>query len=160
MDRVPYRRVTPSRRDYGTASSEYRHNAHPSSNDGDGISYAETLIMQCIISGIIMVLVLVSGMTDIAPAVAVRNGIRQVLTGAETLDELIADVRQFGTDWLGWDPVEDAAPPADFLFPAWDYPYEPATPTVNYENIYDTPEADEASNPTVPEPLVTPGLWD
>ena len=161
MDRVPYRRVTPPR--HGAVPA-------PEQNGYDGpiISHGETLIMQCIISGIIMVFVLIAGMTDAAPAAALRNGINRVLTGAETLDELITDVRRFGSDWLGWEPVEEITAPDEFYAPADYWPAEPPAtnfesaviPTMDY-NINETPAADEqASNPAVPEPPVTPGLWD
>ena len=170
MDRVPYRRVSPPRN--GTAASrEYDH--HENEN---AISPGETLIMQCIICGIIMVFVLIAGLTDIAPAVAIRGGISQVLTGAETLDELMTDVRRFGAEWFGWEPVEDDAAPGQYYAPAeyFDPPatnFESAILPTDYEYITDreyideyineTPAADQqVSNPAVPEPPVTPGLWD
>ena len=120
-----------------------------------------------------MVFVLIASMTDIAPATRLRYGIRQVLTGAETLDELIADVRQFGADWLDleFQPSETVITPEDFYIPEETPAVDPnlsleqtAFPSVDYENTYinDLPPAadQQVSNLTVPEPPVTPGLWD
>ena len=160
MDRVPYRRITPPRHEGAASRNEYDNNA---------ISHSETLIMQCIICGIIMVFVLLASMTDIAPAAALRRGINQVLTGAETLDELITDVRRFGSDWLGWEPVEETATPEEYYPPAEYRPSEPPAtnfesavlPTADYDYINENTAADkQVSNPAVPEPPVTPGLWD
>jgi len=167
MNRTPYRRVTPSRRGGGDTRHEYE------DEKSETISRGETLIMQCIISGVLMVLVLIASMADIAPAHTVRNGISQVLSGAETLDELIADIRQFGADWLdlGIAPIETAAP-EEFYIPSTGFPDMPPPlnpeqtnlPYTYYENPYTDhlpPAAeDQASNLTVPEPPVTPGLWD
>jgi len=156
--------------------------------------------MQCIISGIIMVFVLVAAMTNIAPAVALRGGISQVLSGAETLDELITDVRRFGAEWFGWEEVAPREPALEFTIPSHDFnnsieaestvhdfdgnpgsqgdlydsysSHDSYSDTSNpmqghhdysdYDNsgIYsnEPPTAGEESNPTVPEPTVTPGL--
>jgi len=167
MNRTPYRRVTPPRHTADTYTREYESENEPSNT----ISHIETLIMQCIISGIIMVIVLIAGITDIAPAAALRDGIRRVLSGAETLDELIADVRQFGSDWLDIGFQETVVTPEEFYVPITDFPdeavyfnFEQTTFPYTYnEDIYEylPPAADEqVSNLTVPEPRVTPGLWD
>ena len=134
MDRVPYRRVTPRR-----SVTDYSHNEH--TEDTGEISRIEGLILQCIISGAIMVLVLIAGTLEAAPAIALRGGLRQVLTGAETLDELVADVRQLGADWFGRETIETVE-------------------TDEEPEQYQPPTAEEVSNPTVPEPAVIPGLWD
>ena len=162
MNRTPYRRVTPARHSGGS---------HQHDNEAEmAVSRGETLIMQCIICGIIMVFVLIASMTDIAPAATLRSGFTQVLSGAETLDELITDIRQFGNR-LDLDFV----PPQIFTpDPTTNDPYEPAglnpeqthLPYTYYENtnpshLSPSPAADnQVSNPTVPEPPVTPGLWD
>ena len=140
MDRVPYRRVT--RRD--NTDTGYK----PHTEDASDISRIEGLILQCIISGIILVFVLIASTLDIAPTIALRDGLQQLLTGAETLDELVAEARQLGTDWFGWEPVETAEIFTDYFF----IDEEP--------EIYQPPTAEEVSNPTVPEPAVIPGLWD
>jgi len=93
--------VTPPRD--GSSSYDYEDVASPE----EAITLGESLILQCIICGIVLIVVLIVNMTDIAPAVTLRSGISQALSGAHTLDELVIDVRQFGADWLGWEPVED-----------------------------------------------------
>ena len=144
MDRVPYRRVSPSRRDVDAVG-------YQSSREETGdVSHFEALILQCIISGIVLVFVLIASTTSIAPAVALKDGIRQVLAGAETVDELIMDIRQLGTEWLGWAPVE--AP----IYTPTEYVYEEEAEIEPYQ----PPTAEEVSKPTVPEPAVIPGLWD
>jgi len=112
-----------------------------------------------------MVFVLIASMTDIGPAASVRNGIHQVLTGAETLDELIADVMRVSNDWLGWQLQPEETTQYDFYIPTTGHPE--ASPAFNIEQTalpeteHLPPSADQqASNPTVPEPTVTPGLWD
>jgi len=179
VDRVPYRRVTPSRHECGASPQEERVRHKDSDENESIISHGETLIMQCILCGIIMVFVLVASMTNIAPALALRGGIRQVLSGAETLDELITEVRQFGADWFGWDtPSTYDTSPSHELYeegPIHNYQnhnyttypnqdlndYFDAGPLIHEMDNYDeTRLADDSSNPTVPEPTVTPGLWD
>jgi len=113
-------------------------------------------------------------MTNIGPAVTIRSGLEQVLTGAENLDELMMDVRQFGAEWFGWDAPEDTYTYEELNLPAFEeYPLLEiegldasiiVTPTYDeypetYEQDESHPAADyEASNPSVPEPTVTPGL--
>ena len=169
MNRTPYRRVTPSRHGADTYPREREYDNEAS----DTVSHAETLVMQCILCGIIMVFVLIASMTDISPAAALRDGMRQVLSGAETLDELIADVRNFGSNWLDleFQPQETFITPEEFYTPATSFPDElfntleqTAFPSIDSENTYidQLPPAadDQVSNQTVPEPPVTPGLWD
>jgi len=175
MDRVPYRRVTPPR----TGASKVIESPRSEHvNQEESISHGETLIIQCIICAVIFVFVLIITMTNIGPAATMRGGLEQVLTGAETLDELVTDARQLGSQWFGWEPVEDLYVPEEFYSPTWEYPVieteEPNDPTDLYDTYEYTyteqqeypqtnypPAADyESSNPTVPEPTVTPGLWD
>jgi len=158
MNRAPYRRVTPPRHSAGEYHREDEY------NNETAISHAETLIMQCIICGVIMVFVLIASMTNIGPAAGARDGIRQVLSGPVTLDELITEVRQFGMNWLELQPVETITNPEEFYFPTISSPDE--TPDFSLEQTSheytDYPPAADypESNQTVPEPLVTPGLWD
>ena len=94
MERVPYRRVSPSRHEretYGRARYERQ--------EPDGVvTPGETVIMQCIVCGILIVAVLIITMVDIAQPL--RDGLRQALHGAHTVDELITGVRNIG-DELG-----------------------------------------------------------
>jgi len=147
--------VTPPRHERENEYSTYQQEEAT-----EAISRGETLIMQCILSGIAFVFVLVAGMTNIPPAVVLRGGIQQVLSGSETLDELVADVRRFGSEWLGWE--DGVEPVTEEVFE------EVVTDEDVFENVLDEdffeyeeePVVDEASNPTVPEPPDTPGLWD
>jgi len=171
MDRVPYRRISPPRHERESYSNSYEQEANEAAS-----SHGETIIMQCIISAVILVVVLFAGMMDIPPAQALRGGIQQVLTGAENLDELITDVTELGREWLGFevdtpfqlptletenyphihydiDTMPDGHQSHDEIVPIINgYEYEPS--------IYTYEPADESSNHTVPEPPDTPGLWD
>ena len=152
MDRVPYRRIMPSRRD-GTRNNYAQH-------DQNEITPGETVIMQCIISGILMVAVLIICLVEIAPATSLREGLRQALSGANTVEELLADVRNFGEEWLDW-----TAQPAPVLteFPTSYYYENPPVllpPATSPEYYYPLTAAPESSNPQSPGPSVVPGLWD
>ena len=164
MDRVPYRRVSPPRH-------EREGYSHPQENESEEtISHSETLITQCIISAVILVVVLFAGMMDIPPAQALRGGIQQVLTGANNLDELITEVTELSREWLGFEvdtPFQLPTLETD------DYPYIhydldtmhngesiPAIDYYEHEPYTYEPAEDESSNYTVPEPPTTPGLWD
>jgi len=171
VDRVPYRRVTPPRNEKPSTAIQNQNNLE---ENEAAISRGEALIMQCIISAVIFVVVLAASFLDIAPAVTARDGIRQILSGAETLDELVQDVRQLGAEWFGWDapavPVEpeiiDYPAPVHELYEGWFHDIEQTTHTTPEDPDTDTGpieedrQADETSNHTVPEPPVTPGLWD
>ena len=171
MDRVPYRRKTPPRHKSAPMGEYSGYNENDERDET--ISYGENLILQCIISAVILVVVLVAGMTDIAPSAAIRDGISQVLSGPETFHELVVDVRSFGAEWLGWEDAATVEPLTDIAAPAYDYYELDSTPGFDdypdtdlssdideYSNYYENYPADEASNPAVPEPSVTPGLWD
>jgi len=108
LDRVPYRRVTPPRNDrqgnmqYGYGREE----------QGE-ITPGETVIMQCIISGILMVVVLIICLVEIAPAITMREGLSEALSGSTTVNELMTDIRAFGEEWLDWggqSPTPEAGP--------------------------------------------------
>jgi len=163
MDRVHYRRVTPS--GGGHASGYYRKTQH--SQQTEAITSGETLIMQCIVSGILLVVVLLVGLVDIAPTMTLRGGIREVLTGANTIGELAADVREFGEEWLGWEiHMQTSAPVADIPIiplPEVVIPENFAFPALIEEQLYISNPLtayDEALNPQIPGPSATPGLWD
>jgi len=135
------------------------------------IPYGETLILQCIISGVIFVFVLIASMTNLPPAATLQEGVTQVLTGAETLDELVSEVRQLGTEWFGLEPATTYPPLLDDTIPTQDYDdylvdySETEYPSNSNDSTeltyyYEEPTADELSNYTVPESSGTPGLWD
>jgi hypothetical protein len=94
MDRVPYRRVRTSRYDRDTFREE------------EPGALGETLILQGIISGVILVAVMVISFINFAPLTPVHSVIRQALAGPSTVRELAADARQFGADVLGWQWLE------------------------------------------------------
>lgn len=106
MDRAPYRRVTPPRRNretYSHRTSRYTPHSPP---DDRAVTRGETLLAQTIISGILMLVVLMICVVDIAPLVSMRAGLRQVLAGATNVEEVVADVRRFNQDWLAGDTEE------------------------------------------------------
>jgi len=120
--------------------------------ENDAISHGEALILQCIICGIILVIVLVASMLDIDPSQQLRDGIRQVLAGPQTPDELISDIRRMGSDWLGiGQPVEVADETTPYETHEYDIP--------TTESLQPAAD-DDSSKYTVPEPPDTPGLWD
>ena len=159
MDRVHYRRTTPSR--YGNERSGERNgNGYYNHHNNETITKGETIIMQCIVSGVILVAVLLIGLLDTAPTATLRNGIRDALTGATTVNELTTDIRIFGEEWLGWEAVTPA--PYIPIIPLPEATYIPATP-ITIEEMLELPPLtayDEVSNPQIPGPSATPGLWD
>ena len=156
MNRVPYRRVTGSVR-AGSGSTYRSRQSQPTT-----ITQAETIILQCIISGIILVAVLLIGLVDAAPTATFREAIRTTMTGANTISELTADIRNFGEEFLGW---ENSAPMVEFpIIPLPETPF----PTMQVpQHQYHQPQPDqpltaydEPLNPQIPGPSATPGLWD
>ncbi|MCL1884176.1 MAG: M23 family metallopeptidase [Defluviitaleaceae bacterium] len=95
MDRVHYRRVTPSR--LNTANTRAESIEEP--------TISETVILQCIVSGILIICILLISFVDIEPTFAMREGLRQILAGAETPQELFLDFRELNENFLGWGPA-------------------------------------------------------
>jgi len=168
MNRVPYRRVTPPREGVGyvrTAENIHKPIVSRQPDTPDSISAAQNFVLQLIISGVLMLAVLIICLTDITPLVELRSGLRNVLAGATTPRELVADVRDLGNEWLGFSEPEDYEVPT-FYMP--DSPFVPRDyPLTVFEETYQTyqeqetpPTADYLPNPHVPGLLVTPGLWD
>ena len=121
MDRVHYRRVSPSRiNGEPTAAAE-----------SEDLSAVETVILQSIVCGVLLIVVLIIGMLNFAPMTALRDELRHVLTGAETPHELITEMQNFSETYLGVTPQE----------------------------IIPTAE-DEILNPQIPVPSAVPGLWE
>ena len=157
MDRVPYRRVIPSR----NSQSNYTRGKKSRNHENETITTGETIITQCIISGILLVVILLIGLIDFEPATTLRGGLVGVLAGATTVGELTADVRHFGEEWLGW---ENAVPenPEIPLIPlpsAYSYEHENIIPAILIPTIPLTAD-DEPLNPQIPGPSAVPGLWD
>lgn len=120
MERVPYRRVTPSREyDKAPHINKHRRISYRTSQkqSGDTISVGETFIVQTILSVLILGVVLVISVFDIGPMQVARDGVRHILAGAETVDEFTTGVRQFGYTWLNIAPAEDAPNIAPEVYP-------------------------------------------
>jgi hypothetical protein len=156
MERVHYRRVSPSRIN-GDYIREPRARFGESENEEP--TTVETTIMQSIVSGIIIIFVLLVCLINIKPTAALRDGLRQMLSGAETAGELVAAVQN-----LNAGNIENFVE---------EFSYEPLPPipptenssnnTSSYElfdlNIPLTAEG-EILNPQIPVPLAVPELWD
>ena len=169
MDRVHYRRVMPSRYANDESSHSRRHTersmSRTSGEEQSEITAGETIILQCIISGILMVAVLLVCLVDIGPTHIMKDGLRQALAGASTVNELVTDVRTFGEEWFDWGisepqtseqaPLEQADPYGVHSPPSITLP--PATSPEYYFPMTVNPEE---SNPQNPGPSVVPGLWD
>jgi murein DD-endopeptidase MepM/ murein hydrolase activator NlpD len=110
-------------------------------NTNEEPTAAENVIMQCIVCGILIVAVLLISMMDSAPTAALRYGLRQVLSGAETVSELITEVRYHGGEFIGWGPTETEPPsfPQE-IFPQETLPqletFSPAYPEIFYQPEY------------------------
>ncbi|MCL2286966.1 MAG: preprotein translocase subunit SecG [Firmicutes bacterium] len=138
MNRVPYRRVTPTRN---------------SDNHNNKITVGETMVVQLIICTVLMVAVLMASFTEIGPMTIIRGGLQQVLQGATTAEEFTAEVRHFRREWLGFNAdrtTEELDLPL-FYIPTQNEAFDLQPPPMAYE---------EHSNPQTPGPLVSPGLWD
>jgi hypothetical protein len=85
MERVPYRRYRGQREEH---------------NDETG-SLGETLILQGIISGILLVAVMLVSIITFAPVTPIQQAVYQALSGPTTPGELATDARLFGVDTLG-----------------------------------------------------------
>lgn len=178
MDRVPYRRVKPSRlSEVAGVNPGFRHagdrrnirdfSARRDFNENEEPTTQENVILQCIISGILVVIVLLVSLVNIAPAVAVRDGLRNALSGPTTVQELFYDARAFAEDVLGPSPETEPEAFPDYPFYGLSEPISPyiltppdlsAIPVLEHENTLT--EAVEVLNPQIPGPSVTPGLWD
>jgi hypothetical protein len=103
MERVPYRRYReskePSYEKYGARYT--RHDNHEEA----GV-LGETLILQGIISGAVLVVIMLISMITFAPLTPAQQALRQALSGSETVHELVEDTKQFGIETLGWSWLE------------------------------------------------------
>ena len=145
LDRVPYRRVTPPR---GSAIPR----DIPVKPQEKTTSTIETVIIQFMISGALMVLVLLISLLNISPFAPLRDGLRQILAGAATVEEFTQEMRHFGYEWLNI----GAELPAETLdLPVFESPQTFETYEIPKPTAYD-----EHLNPQIPGPLRSPGLWD
>jgi len=121
LDRVPYRRVTPTREVRGREQIRpAARSQHRQVQSNAKISPSETFMVQMVLSILILAAVIVICLVDIAPLPAARNGLRQVLAGAETVDEFTASVRRFGENRLNIEPtyIESEQYTQPFVYPA------------------------------------------
>jgi len=117
-----------------------------------------------------MLVVLMICVVDIAPLVSMRDGLRQVLSGATNVEEFVEDVRRFNQDWLTGN-----TPAAEEYHPALSIPANPPILDPAPEgSLHIQPEPifiphihqnsltaeDAPSNPQIPGPSTVPGLWD
>jgi len=159
---VRYRKVTPPRGgDISPRNISRQDNSRQDTTrqNEETSTLSETLIMQGIISAIIMVFVLVVCLVDAPSTVTLRGTLQQMLIGHTTVDELMTEFQQFSEQWLGWEPfVPDLAPDTPTLNPVLD---TELLPYAEPDYITDCLVAyDEELKSQVPEPPVTPGLWD
>ncbi|MCL2203940.1 MAG: hypothetical protein FWB88_08375 [Defluviitaleaceae bacterium] len=85
MERAPYRRYT------YTQQAEH---------EGEPGALGETLILQGIVSGVVLVAVMLISIVSFAPAVPVQDAVRQALSGPATAGELVSSAREFGAEVL------------------------------------------------------------
>jgi len=107
MERVPYRRIRQSENSdysYGTTNRyNYRNtnlNTRHEHSDEEQGALGETLILQGIISGVILVAVILISMLTFPAVEPLQNAMRQALSGPTNVSEVAADARQFGAEVL------------------------------------------------------------
>jgi len=97
---------------------------------------------------------------------SLRGGLRQVLAGATTVEAFTAEVRHFSREWLNTEPepVTELLDLPVFYIPEpsfIDTQYNLPEAYEQYYHLQPAPTAyDEHSNPQIPGPLTSPGLWD
>ncbi|MCL1863850.1 MAG: M23 family metallopeptidase [Defluviitaleaceae bacterium] len=138
MDRVHYRRVRPSRLD-GRPSARIQENEEPTA--------AETLVVQSIVCGVLVVCILLIGMTNLAPAATIRENLQQLLTGAETPQQLLNEALLFSEEFFGNDIDTDW----EILLPP---PQEPVAEPVQIDPILPLPPLTEAVTPIHHSPTI------
>jgi len=129
------------------------------------ITLGETMVVQLVLSGILIMAVFLICLVDIGPLTSLRGGLRQVLAGATTVEAFTAEVRHFSQEWRSpeTEPINTLDLPV-FFIPELSliYPYD--NPFAEYEEFFDlqlpSSAYNEHSNPQIPGPLMSPGLWD
>ena len=182
MDRVPYRRVMPSRlhnegdgRNH-SHSRTYPHNRtqYSQAPPDENVTSGETLVLQCIIAGVLLVAVLLITLVDVPAMGGVQEGVQQALSGPITPVELVSEVRAFSQEMMGLGGfgVPDTVPAVndvpDFMgiysdYVAPDIPLQlpiPFIPLPQDSVDDDLTAIDELLNPQIPGPSAVPGLWD
>jgi murein DD-endopeptidase MepM/ murein hydrolase activator NlpD len=117
--------------------------------ENDEPSMGETIILQCIVSGALLVLVLLISLLNVAPTAFLRDGLRESLSGAETAHELFYEVREF----LEQTPVEEEII-SDEIFSESSLPTATASPVTlvavatQSDPLWATPVVGRVSSPT------------
>jgi len=135
-------------------------------NENEPSKMSETLIMQFMVSGLLAAVVLLICLINIAPLNAARDGLRQVLQGAATVEEFTAELRHLHQTWI----VRDNAPPVEIeTLPTYQPVIRPQDPQLELPDFSDTipltinettTAEDQPLKPQIPVPTMTPGLWD
>jgi hypothetical protein len=100
LNRVPYRR-------WRQTGQESDHAAvQPADHEQAESTIGETLILQGIISGVILVLVMLVSILTLEIIEPAQTALTQTLQGATTPRELLTEARQFGVDTLDWQWLE------------------------------------------------------
>ena len=154
MDRVHYRRVTPSRMRVENA---------PQRQDDIEPTASESVILQCIVSGMLMLAVLMISLFNTAPTAVLRNRLREALSGANTPQELFYELRSFAERESTTIPeYSDAIRNRSHPSPV--NGFESPTPRLGQEHsLFDLPSLTatyEALNPQIPGSSAVPELWD
>jgi len=154
MNRVPYRRVSPSR--IGGTSVD---NSSPPEPTG-----VETIVLQSLASGALLVCVLLLGLTNIDAAANLRNTLRHALSGAETPAQLYADLQSFGEEFFGTtQPTQLTQPHETFEFAPSEAPAFPEIPILTLPPALPEPLTatyEGLLHPQIPGPSVVPELRD
>jgi len=160
MNRVPYRRVTPPRN-----TGSIRANKPQNQPENEPSGKTETLVMQFMVSGLLAAVVLLICLVNIAPLNAARDGLRQVLQGATTVEEFTAEVRHLHQTWI----VRDGAPTEPETLPTYQPTARPQDPQLELPDFSDiipltinetTTAEEQPLKPQIPVPPIIPGLWD
>ena len=150
MNRVPYRRITPSSRTNTYERHSHSRHGHHTSQETT-VTSGETIIVQCIISGILLVAVLLIGLLDIAPTTILRDGINDILNGPTTVAELTYIINPTAPEAA--EPVITEPPEAIIIEPTTPEP-ETYLPIIPLPEI--VPLSAELWNPLWINPLYGP----
>jgi hypothetical protein len=135
------------------------HNERTPPRESETAARGETIILQSIISGVLLIFILMISMLNAAPTAVLRDGLREILSGANTPQELMTDVRSFGGEFFGWGPALPKETPQEIQqIPA--QTQAPAQPQEAFElPVTPTLTTEETSNPQIPGSSAAPELW-
>ncbi|MCL1844655.1 MAG: M23 family metallopeptidase [Defluviitaleaceae bacterium] len=140
-----YRRVSPSRMSGANGASRANDTRvaraeNPVSGDPTD---AETIILQCVVSGALVICVLLLGLVNIDAAANFRNTLRNALSGAETPTELFTVLQDFGQNFgHNSEHNSEQSPTEDFFIAPQNPAQDPASeiyisePSDSYPELY------------------------